>query len=73
LDESNGLCYVALNGVASYIDAADTRCSQLDAELIKFENDSQIVGLLKLLNNGRNELKTPTELKAFNSFNFLRI
>ena len=52
LDDVNGFCYIAFNDTSDFDDVTDFRCPQLDAEPIKFENESQIAGLINLWKNG---------------------
>ena len=60
-DDVNGFCYIAFNDSSDFDDVTDFRCAQLDAEPIKFENESQISGLIGLWKNGKDK-KFVTEL-----------
>ena len=51
-DDRNGLCYVGFADPADFSDAAEIRCPDLEAELVRFEAVDQVLGLWTLLNNG---------------------
>ena len=51
LDESTGLCYAAVKVPANYWSAVDA-CLKIGSELVGFDNNAQVKGLLSLLNNG---------------------
>ena len=53
-DDKNGLCYFVLPDSLNFVDASESRCNDLDAELVQFEEEAQIGGFWTLLKNGHN-------------------
>ena len=51
LDSTTGYCYYVLSSI-TYLDDADTQCSNLDAELLVFDSDTQVTAFLAVLNTG---------------------
>ena len=51
LDSINGLCYQVLPD-SDHAEAGQDACDNLDAELLQFENDKQVLGLLSMLKAG---------------------
>ena len=51
LDSTTGYCYYPLSSI-TYLDDADTQCSNLDAELLVFDSDAQVTAFLAVLNAG---------------------
>jgi len=52
LDESSGLCYIALNGTRNFWIASETCIKDYKAELVAFGNNNQVQAFQRLLNNG---------------------
>ncbi len=50
-DELSGFCLISLNGTQNYWQAIED-CIQLGADLVGFDNNLQVKGILKLLNSG---------------------
>jgi hypothetical protein len=50
-DPLSGLCIVVLNSTKNFWNAAEA-CQIIGAELIGFENNKQVIGLLALFNEG---------------------
>jgi hypothetical protein len=61
-DELSGFCVVAINGTRNYWQA-NKDCSHLGADLVGFDNNVHVLGIIKLLNTGNNLLR-------FYPFNF---
>ena len=51
-DVSNGLCYRVLPDLNDR-EAAEAACEHFNAELVQFENDQQVLGLLALMKAGK--------------------
>lgn len=50
-DELSGFCLMSLNGTRNYWQAIED-CIQLGGDLVGFDNNLQVQGILKLLNSG---------------------
>jgi len=50
-DSLSGFCLISLNGTRNYWQANE-ECFNMESQLIGFDNDIQVKGILMLLNNG---------------------